>query len=152
MMQVYLLSGKNFYRQIQANPGSHWALDLPVATGEKAQPLLGTLGCCSTLVFFWVRVWKTACDQECLGPLRVLLLQTLSLGFCCCCCCCSCFLCCLASVARLTYFACYLEFYISEWWAKQKAKVCYHFPTPYEIWENKASFSVGTLRSATSRS
>lgn len=44
MMQVYLLSGENFYRQIQARSGSHWALDLPVATGEKSQPLLGTLG------------------------------------------------------------------------------------------------------------
>lgn len=36
-MQVYLLSGENSYRQIQARSGSHGALDLPLATGEKTQ-------------------------------------------------------------------------------------------------------------------
>lgn len=38
-MQIYLLSGENFYGQIQARSGSHWALDLPVATeGEDTAP------------------------------------------------------------------------------------------------------------------
>lgn len=38
-MQIYLLSGENFYGQIQARSGSHWALDLPVATeGGRHSP------------------------------------------------------------------------------------------------------------------
>lgn len=132
--RLYLLSGENFADRSRLGLEATGLLILPWPWREDTAPSGHSGLMRNSSILLGEILKKLLLNESAWGHCRFCFSRPLALFFCC-----PCFLCCLASVARLTYFVHYLEFYISERWTKLKAKICHRFPAPYEIWENGQS-------------